>query len=494
MPRKQKREKSGADAVVRSVTIRMYFTGFGDCFLLTFHAEDGSPRYMLIDCGVHHQYPKKIERIRAVADDIVTTTKNKLDIVAITHEHTDHIYGFKYAEDIFGKMDIGELWFAWTEDPDDPLAQQLARLYGKKKKGLEAAIKKLHTFDKPHAVRLMQVAGFECGVVDSGEMKGDSNVLDDLRSWSKKPPQRSEDYLSPGNPPREIPGVKGVRCYVLGPPKTIESIRQLEDEEQMYFAGTPFDEELAFASAVLGAETKSDKQDLPGYPFDAEFSVPQKDLETVSGGFFKTMYGFSEKEGHGPKWRRIETAWLSQAADRLALSINNYTNNTSLVLAIELDTTPRKRVLLFTGDAQAGSWLTWKSVKWKDAGGMDDSSLTGEELMKRTDVIKVGHHGSRNATMRGAGLELMDSRNLVAMIPVDAKWAVEKKHWDHPDSRVLARLEERTRGRILRSDQIPKKGKTLDKPDDTPADEWMTFAGNVEWDKEKGLWIQYRVV
>ena len=35
----------------------MYATGFGDCFLLAFPGEDGNPRYVLIDCGVHDRYP-----------------------------------------------------------------------------------------------------------------------------------------------------------------------------------------------------------------------------------------------------------------------------------------------------------------------------------------------------------------------------------------------------------------------------------------------------
>ena len=58
----------------KGVTVRMYRTGLGDCFLLAFPrtktAKD--PRgafYLLIDCGVFKATPNGADRIKAIAED-----------------------------------------------------------------------------------------------------------------------------------------------------------------------------------------------------------------------------------------------------------------------------------------------------------------------------------------------------------------------------------------------------------------------------------------
>ncbi|MCK9593681.1 MAG: hypothetical protein M0Q91_16895, partial [Methanoregula sp.] len=88
MPKKTKKSGACLNPPEGSVTVRMYFSGFGDCFLLAFRAEDGEPRYILIDCGVHDKYQGGDERLKSIAKDIAQTTGNKLHIVAVTHEHT----------------------------------------------------------------------------------------------------------------------------------------------------------------------------------------------------------------------------------------------------------------------------------------------------------------------------------------------------------------------------------------------------------------------
>jgi hypothetical protein len=65
---------------------------------------------------------------------------------------------------------------------------------------------------------------------------------------------------------------------------------------------------------------------------------------------------------------------------------------------------------------------------------------------------KVGHHGSHNATLKEGGLEAMTSPQLVAAIPVDQDFANNSKHWEMPAAALYKRLQERTRGRILRAD------------------------------------------
>jgi hypothetical protein len=105
------------------------------------------------------------------------------------------------------------------------------------------------------------------------------------------------------------------------------------------------------------------------------------------------------------------------------LHLDSVTNNTSLVLAIELS--PGGEVLLFPADAQVASWLSWQQVKWTvDA----NKTVSAIDLLKRTIFYKVGHHGSHNGTLREHGLELMP-HGLAALLPVDREMAV-KRGWD----------------------------------------------------------------
>jgi hypothetical protein len=128
------------------------------------------------------------------------------------------------------------------------------------------------------------------------------------------------------------------------------------------------------------------------------------------------------------QWRNIDDAWLATGG-RLALQLDSATNNTSLVLAIELD---GNDVLLFVGDAQAGNWRSWEKRTWKvnDRPG-ETREVTSADLLKRTIFYKVGHHGSHNATLREKGLELMKSDRLAACIPVDTDVAHDVKGWKH---------------------------------------------------------------
>ncbi len=158
--------------------------------------------------------------------------------------------------------------------------------------------------------------------------------------------------------------------------------------------------------------------------------------------FFQTNY-FAGDPGD-QSWRRIDSDWLNAPAS-LALQLDSATNNTSLVLAIELE---NGRVLLFAADAQVGNWLSWQDLKWT----VDGKEVTGPDLLRRTVLYKAGHHGSHNATLREKGLEEMD-RLEVALIPVDHKMALKKGWGNIPLTKLEKRLDEKTKGRVLRLDK-----------------------------------------
>lgn len=239
------------------IKVRMYNPGFGDCFLLAFRAEDGSARYMLIDCGVHHQYqteqiPDREKRMQLLAEDIAKATANHLHVVVVTHEHTDHLYGFNYGRDIFDAIDIDDLWLAWTEDPTDPIAKQLKRLYGMRIRALAASVNRLKLANEPLAGALQNVLDFESPDALAATA-GKAAQLDYLRTKSRKKLQKTEDYRHPGEAPLTLPGVKGVKVYVLGPPKDTDLIKSLKRESELYRKLTAMNEVAAFTTAAPAA-------------------------------------------------------------------------------------------------------------------------------------------------------------------------------------------------------------------------------------------------
>jgi hypothetical protein len=128
------------------------------------------------------------------------------------------------------------------------------------------------------------------------------------------------------------------------------------------------------------------------------------------------------------------------------LQLDSATNNTSLVLAIEL--TRSREVLLFVADAQVGNWLSWQDLAWKVGG----ETVTGPDLLRRTILYKVGHHGSHNATLQEKGLELMQNLRF-ALIPVDHEMAVKKRWGKMPLEQIEKRLNDMTKGAVLRADR-----------------------------------------
>jgi hypothetical protein len=172
-------------------------------------------------------------------------------------------------------------------------------------------------------------------------------------------------------------------------------------------------------------------------------------------------------------WRQIDDMMLESSAT-LALQMDKYINNTSLVLAFEL---PNQDVLLFPGDAQVGNWDSWSAIKDFDS----------DDLIKRTVFYKVGHHGSHNATLKPA-LEKMTNSKLVAMIPTNEWFARKSKHWIMPAPILYQTLEKHTAGRVLRNDQ----GKN-DVPDPVVDRKDVHWDGLDENVKADDLFIDYFV-
>jgi hypothetical protein len=174
-------------------------------------------------------------------------------------------------------------------------------------------------------------------------------------------------------------------------------------------------------------------------PFDPIHVIPTKIAAEMD--FFKSRYWEAGKSGDG--WRRIDDTSF-EAAEQFALQLDSLTNNTSLVLAIEL---AGGDVLLFAADAQVGNWLSWQDLTWTN----DGETVTGPDLLSRTILLKVGHHGSHNATLSEKGLDLMGKLRF-GLIPVNHEMAVRKRWNRMPLPEIVTELERKTSGNVFQSD------------------------------------------
>jgi hypothetical protein len=454
--------------------VRMYRQGLGDCFLLTFPGQS-RPVHMLIDCGVLLGTSDAKTKMKQTAQHILDATDGLLDVLVVTHEHWDHVSGFEQARELLGpdKLAIGEVWLAWTEKPSDAVATALRE---RKRRALNRIVNAAHRLDgarPPGARRTSERLGnlleFFGGLGVAGQ-RGTHAALEWVqgRTAPKEP-----EYLEPGGTPLSLPDVKGVKIYVLGPPRDLKRLRKSDPStrnSEVYELAGAESADLGFFAALDGAEGSGD-----GQPFEGWFRVSEGDARTRP--FFTEHYGFDAED-----WRRIEHDWLD-AAGRLALQLDSDTNNTSLVLAIEL--TDSGRVLLFPGDAQVGNWLSWhEGIEWKVDDGGRQRTVTAADLLARTVLYKVGHHGSHNATLREKGLEMMTSDTLAAMIPVNRDSA-KKMKWDMPFPSLFTRLDDRCRGRIL---DLDKGIRTAD--GNGAATEWGRFPGRAE---ENADWLDLHV-
>ena len=466
------------------VRVRMYRQGLGDCFLVTFDV-GGSEKHMLIDCGTLGATTTKV-KLEKVVDNIKTTTggtNGHLDLLIATHEHLDHVSGFRSQDDVFKKMTIDRVWMAWTEDPIDPLAQQIVKYkddLGAALKQASAALqsKQASAAAKENGEAIDSILGFfDDDDAPLGASKF-SPTVDQAMDFLRTGTGTNAKHWNPGDGPIEEAWLPGFRFFVLGPPRSVEALNNLgeHDSSQLYSLSNGLGSAAAlFASGkpadqCFAVDGEEKNEFAASAPFDMRFRW--------DAGWPETKRRFSEYL-EKDEWRQINDDWLNIASD-LALQLDSATNNTSLVLAIER--IADGKVLLFPADAQEGNWLSWHDakIKWK----VGNDTVTASDLLSRTVFYKVGHHSSHNATAKGKGLELMGSKELTAFIPVDRAVALKrnpKNSWKMPARALYKRLLEKCSGRVVRSDIGFAADPTSAGVDQTVEQEFVGMATTQEW-------------
>lgn len=432
-----------------TVNIKMYRVGeLGDCFLLRFTSGQ-EKSHVLIDCGSFSNSKASAARMKEIAADIKKQIgNNRLNVVAGTHQHNDHLSGFVHAASIFESMTPDQVWLSWLDNPDDKKAREIGNDYNNYLTSLRLINRELHRpeFASGNASnKLDDLMGFHGIPADEKTKSARTDSLPPavpaqaraiLQQMGKKKPA----YLSPGDV-FPLPGLFGepVKVYVLGPPKNEDLLYDKEPGK-----GESFDPKLAANSTTAYRMLSALKKIAnPGKASNEEAPFPFYEPFRESGNFKHVWESYYNKK---EEWRAIDLDWLNQA-EQLALWLDGFTNNSSLVLAFEL--VQSNKVLLFAADAQTGNWNSWREINWKKK----PKDFNWLSLMRNTVLYKAGHHGSHNSTLV-EGLENMTHDELVVMIPVDKtdSHITKKNGWKMPAANLYKELKKRSKNRVIRMD------------------------------------------
>ena len=373
-----------------TLSVRMYDVGFGDCFLVS----GGTERRwrLLIDCGCHlsskPSYGGSIsDAARALIEDC-RDADGVARIDAVVVSHRHYDHIAGFDIADWHDVEVGEVLLPWTEDDKDPKARRI------------------HDAQSLLAARLVELADGR-GARDAAtrELLGllelsNKGAMETVHSGFKGAPEPR--FLSGefGAEPLELPGLPGTRIHVLGPATDEATIRDMDPPTGQTFLR------------------------LDGSDTDGEAPVqPFPDAEPIKTG-----------PGRDRALRALERAIEDDLFD-LAASLADSVNGTSLVLVIEAE----GHRLLFPGDAQ---WGTWDRILGHDP---------WRELLSGTTLLKVGHHGSHNATPKRLVDEVLPD-GIPAMVSVRPI----KKWKEIPREPLLDAL--RAKGMsIIRSDLGPEQ-------------------------------------
>jgi hypothetical protein len=408
----------------KSVEIRTYQVGFGDCFLLSFVYGENDRRHILIDfgtTGLPGRTAKPSVHMPRVANHIKRVCGPAgLSALVATHRHADHISGFgtdgKTGKSgaIIAALNPRLVLQPWTEDPDarrdakkattgsprsrksfvaglaamNEVAGMIARIASNPPPWMSASLQKELTF-----LGMDNIANRSAieNLIAMGRRRGAKAV-----------------FAHHGSASGLEPLLPGVKVHVLGPPDLTqtEKIRKMRSRDPDQFW-----------HLIAGSAAASGKN-------------------LLATGFASSSNGRSSAVPPSARWFRDRLERLNgQQLLEIVRTLDQQMNNTSVILLFEVF----GKKLLFPGDAQLENW----SYAFEDA---PDAERT-RALLADVDVYKVGHHGSLNATpkqglwerfrKRGRGL-----KTLLSTMP--GKHGSSRSHTEVPRSTLLKELETRS--------------------------------------------------
>jgi beta-lactamase superfamily II metal-dependent hydrolase len=334
--------------------------------------------------------------------------KKRIDVVVATHRHKDHVSGF--ADPRWSEVEVGEVWMPWTEHPTDPEAKRIRLRQAKLAAAVDQAVR-LRLTATPADASLLTAQDLAVNALSNAKAMTTLH-----EGFAGAPERRFLPDKTQTDPRIDSDLLPGVLVYVLGPSRKQDVIRDMEPpagESYLRLAGS--------SGAAAGVPR----------PFSADWVDTQ---ETMGGSL-------SPQD-------RAELAGIGNDADlAVAVSLDKAVNGTSLMIVLRVGQTH----LLFPGDAQ---WGTWQAA-------LGDPVC--EELLQKTRFLKVGHHGSHNASPKDFVEKVMPAQNVVAMVSTKLgnRWP------EIPREPLLEAL--RGRGATLvRSDEVAEADQAVFKPFGTP--------------------------
>jgi hypothetical protein len=314
-----------------------------------------------------------------------------IDVIVATHRHRDHVSGF--AKPGWEKVEVGEVWMPWTEHPTNAEARRIRETQARLADVIQRSASLRLTAPGLDAQQRTRIEGNRDLALNALSNERAMSTLHE--GFAGSPERRFLPDDQPEGLLLKSDALPGASAYVLGPSKIESVIRDMDPpagKSYLRLANSlaldgsvpePFAQEWGIAPDEYAAAGK------PGQG-ESEWTRKLKELVGTRNSLFPTLSPTDQAA--------IDN--LDDLELAAAVSLDKAVNGTSLMVVLKVGQTH----LLFPGDAQ---WGTWEAA-------LNDRA--SREILNRTKFLKVGHHGSHNATPTDFVEDVIKGKDVHAMV------------------------------------------------------------------------------